>query len=196
MNARSSRPTRALASGSFALGVAAILFHAFSWEVPTPPMLFGPRGFVTAFGFVLGASGMLIASRRPDNAIGWICLGAGLLATLNGLAEAYAFWGLLGRGHRPPLATWAAWMNEWIYLLYLGAIGLIAAIFPDGRWLSRTWRKVILIGCVGTAVATAGNALVPELVIFSGFDNPVGLRGIDADSYLQVVSGVWAPSGA
>ena len=194
MNARSSGSTRALAFGSFAviavLGVAAALFHALSWEVPTPPMLFGPRGFVAALGLVLGASGMVIASRRPANAIGWICLGAGLLATLNGLAEAYAFWALLGRGGAPPLALWAAWMNEWIYLLYLGALGLTAAIFPDGRWRSSGWRNVILIGCAGTAVATAGNALVPDLVIFSGFDNPVGLRGVDADTYLQVVSGI------
>lgn len=74
-------------------------------------------------------------------------------------------------------------------VVYLEANGVIAAIFPDGRWLSRGWRNVIVIGCIGIVIAVAGNVLTPDLLIFTEFESPVGLRGVDVDTYVRVVSG-------
>jgi hypothetical protein len=109
---------------------------------------------------------------------------------MQGLGEAYAL-NALGEGAEgSPLAAWAAWTSEWMWLVYLQAIGVIGAIFPDGRWHSRGWRNVIVIGCVGGVATVVGNALVPEFTVFPQFENPVGLRGVDGDTYLQVIGGV------
>jgi hypothetical protein len=110
--------------------VAALFFHALSSEVPYPPNMFGPRGFMVALGVVLGSAGDLIALRRPDNAIGWICLGGGSAAGFQGLAESYAFWALLDNEEHSALALWAAWICEWLWLFFIGAIALIPALFP------------------------------------------------------------------
>jgi hypothetical protein len=180
---------RAGATVVVALTVAAVPFYALSWHVPTPPLMFGPRGYATAFGLICGMAGALIAARKPDNAIGWIWLVAGLFATTQGLGEAYALNALRQPGDWSPLSAWAAWTSEWMWIVYLEATGVIAAIFPDGRWRSRGWRNVIVIGCIGSVVAVVGNALTPDLMIFSEFENPVGLHGVDADAYLRAVSG-------
>jgi uncharacterized membrane protein YidH (DUF202 family) len=172
-----------------AISAVAIGFYARSWHVAGPAQSFGPRGYATALGLVFGVAGALIAAHRPGNAIGWICLACGVLAAINGLGEAYALSALRAVERPPPLAAWAAWTNEWIWILYLEAMGVVGAIFPDGRWRSRRWRNVIVICCVGVLTVTIGNALLPELIIFAQFENPVGLHGLDTDTYVGVLGG-------
>jgi hypothetical protein len=175
----------------FVQAAAAVFYHALSPDVPTPPNVFGPRGFMAALAVVLGSAGALIVLRRAGNAIGWICLGAGSVAAVNGLAEGYAFWALLERGQDSGLALWAAWICEWVWILFLGAIALVPALFPDGRWRSPRWRTLILIGCTGTVVSAIANGLMPRLTIFPG-DNPIGLP-VDAGIYLAVTAAfTWA----
>jgi hypothetical protein len=169
----------------------AVLLHALSSEVLAPPNLFGPRGFMAAVGIAMGSAGALIVLRREGNAIGWICLGAGMVAAINGLAEGYAFWAFLGRAQNSGVALWAAWICEWIYLLFLGAVALVSALFPDGRWRSTRWRTLILFGCAGTVISTVANMVAPRLIVFPA-DNPIGLP-VDAGIHLAVTGAVtWA----
>ena len=170
---------------------AAVFFHALSSDVPIPPNVFEPRGFMTVLAIVMGSAGTLLALRRADNVIGWFLLAAGSVAGIQGLAEGYAFWALLGRGGTSGLALWAAWLCEWVWLVFLGSIALIPALFPDGRWHSERWRNLIVAGIAGTVVCTVANALLPRLTVFPA-DNPVGLP-IEADLFLPVTAGAtWA----
>jgi hypothetical protein len=192
---RTPRGTRALALVALVLifieASGAVFFHALSSEVPIPPNVFEPRGFMALLAVLMGCAGTLLALRRGDNAIGWVLLGAGSVAGINGLAEGYAFWALLGRGETSGLALWAAWICEWVWLLFLGAIALIPALFPDGHWSSVRWRNLFVLGCAGTGVCAVANALLPALTIFPA-DNPVGLP-IESGLYLPVTAAVtWA----
>jgi hypothetical protein len=152
--------------------------------------MFGPRGNSTVAGIVYSAAGGIIAARRPSNPIGWLCLAVGLVTAFLGMSEAYAFWGLLEHGGSPPLAVWAGWVVEWAFIVQLVGMGLIAAVFPDGRWRSRRWKVAILVGCAGAAVGLLANALEPTFTIFAGVDNPIGIRGDLGRAVVQVGSGV------
>ena len=72
----------------------------------------GLSGFITAIALVFAGVGALIATRHPDNAIGWIFLSVGVTAGLAEVAHAYADYWLDGNGGSEALAKAAAWYAE------------------------------------------------------------------------------------
>ena len=57
--------------------------------------------------------GALIASKRPKNAVGWLCLAVGLLWTLIGAFEYYSYYGAATPGSVPfPVAM--AGISDWM----------------------------------------------------------------------------------
>jgi hypothetical protein len=125
--------------------------------------------------------GAMIASRRPSNPIGWICLADGILWMLLGITESYSLY----REARPnpaPFAPWEvviAWLSTW---LWAPALGLFATylllLFPDGRLPSRRWRPLAWLS--GTAIVSVSFlvAFAPgPLQNLGGVRNPFGLEG-------------------
>ena len=112
-------------------------------------------------GIVLGVSfsllGAVIVHRRPENRIGWIYLGIGVLMPLPGIAALYyarsaAVGGLPG-------ARWAAWFDDWgSVLIFPTGLSLFAfLLFPDGRLPSSRWRwlgRVAVLTAAAEAVLT------------------------------------------
>jgi signal transduction histidine kinase len=153
----------------------AVVFSVLARRVSLPANAFGPRGFQALMAFALGTTGALVASRRPQNPIGWILCGGGVLGAIQAVGAAYGFWALAVEGGRPAGALWGAWLDEWAWIPIVGSLGFIAAIFPDGRFLSARWRRVVLAGAAGTAAATVLSALVPDLTIYTTAPNPIGV---------------------
>jgi signal transduction histidine kinase len=175
------RSTRAVAWGSLGLafslcGVAAV-FLGLAWDSEAPATQFGPRGFTIAFSVVFAVVGSVVASRRPSNPIGWIFCGVGLLAGIQAVGSEYARWALLAEDGRPPGGVYGAWLEEWLWIPLVASLGVTAAIFPDGSFRSRPWRIVIVIAIAAASVPMVLNALIPELTIYEGFDNPLGVGG-------------------
>ncbi len=122
--------------------------------------------------------GALIASRRPRNPIGWICLADGLLWMLLAISETFSLY----RATRPgsvPLEVEIAWLSSW---LWAPAVGLFATylllLFPDGRLPSRRWRPLAWLS--GTAIVSVSFlvAFAPgPLQNLGGVPNPFGLEG-------------------
>src|SRR5438034_11513711 len=69
-----------------------------------------PIEIILPIGFAL--VGALVASRRPENAIGWIFLGLALVAAVPGIADQYVRRGLLIPRSLPGLA-WSVWVSQW-----------------------------------------------------------------------------------
>lgn len=88
--------------------------------------------------------GGLIASRRPENPVGWICLTVSLVWMVNNVAGSYATYALRvaspGSLPRPQaVGSLAEWLGpETIALLAT----YLLLLFPDGRLPSRRWRHV------------------------------------------------------
>jgi signal transduction histidine kinase len=168
-----------LAWGALAVSAASCaataVFIALAWSVPILPSEFGFKGYAVVFSLVTGAVGTVIASRRPSNAIGWILCGVGVIAALMTLANEYARWALIHEGGRPAGGIYGAWLQEWLWIPMVLGLAVVGWIFPDGTFLSRRWRVALLISLGFALAPIVLNALRPQLTIFAGFDNPVGI---------------------
>jgi hypothetical protein len=123
--------------------------------------------------------GALIASRRPNNPIGWICLAVGFLFLLLGVSEYYSIYGVAKPGSVPfPIGV--AWLGNW---LWMPAVGLFATylfmLFPDGRLPSRRWRPLAWLSGAVIVVLSLGFGLAPGPVasLPRKIRNPFGLEG-------------------
>ncbi len=123
--------------------------------------------------------GALVASRRPENPIGWIFCVVGLLFGVGAFADTYASYALSERQDSLPGVEYAAWVSSWIG----GPSGLLAAallflLFPTGTLPSRRWRPVAAMAFIGSPLTALGWAFEPgPLDTQSSIDNPLGIRG-------------------
>jgi len=122
--------------------------------------------------------GALIASKRPDNAIGWICLAVGLLWTLIGMSDVYSEYGVAQPGS-VPFAVVVAGINNWLWVPAVGLLGTyLLLLFPDGRLPSSRWRPLAWLSGAVLVLASVGVMLSPgPLQGLGGMRNPFGLEG-------------------
>jgi hypothetical protein len=122
--------------------------------------------------------GALIASRRPENPIGWICLVAGLFWTLIALDDQYTAYGLATTGVVPFPAAVAA-LSQWLWVPPVGLLSIyLILFFPDGRLPSRRWRPLAWFSGAVMVLVSLAIALAPgPLPDLGGVRNPFGLEG-------------------
>ena len=123
--------------------------------------------------------GALIASRRPGNPIGWICLAAGITWMLGMVSGSYVLYGL--RIASPGSVPYPAALGSLSEFLPPTAILLgtfLILLFPDGRLPSSRWRPVDwLWGAVITTNVVAGIFVPGPLPEVRDVRNPFGLEG-------------------
>ena len=129
----------------------------------------------TAFPIV----GALIASRRPRNPVGWICLADGLLWMLIILGEEYSSYGLANPGSVPFPVTINALLYSWMWVPAVGLLGtFLLLLFPDGRLPSKKWRPLALLSGAVIVLVSVLTFLIPgPLEGLGGARNPFGLEG-------------------
>jgi hypothetical protein len=122
--------------------------------------------------------GALIASRRPHNPIGWICLAVGLLWMFIAMTDYYGPYGLAKPGSIPfPVVIYA--LSNWLWVPAVGLVGtFLLLLFPDGRLPSRRWRPIAWLSGAMIVVLSAAILLAPgPLEGLEGSRNPFGLEG-------------------
>jgi hypothetical protein len=174
-----------LSALSVAMFVAIIALYALIRSAPQVPSSisarFTPTDLLMGVPFLaFPIMGALIASRRPHNPIGWICLAVGSLFLLLGVSEYYSVYGVAEPGSVPfPIGV--AWLGNW---LWMPAVGLFATylflLFPDGRLPSSRWRYLAWFSGVLIVVLSLGFGLAPGPVasLPRGIRNPFGLEGL------------------
>jgi hypothetical protein len=122
--------------------------------------------------------GALIASRRPNNPIGWLCLAVGILWMLANLSSGYGMYGLLARPNSVPFPAAIGSLGEWMWVPAVGLLGIyMILLFPDGRLPSRRWHPLAWFSGAVIILASAGFALNPgPMDGFPGIRNPFGLE--------------------
>ena len=145
-------------------------------------VLNGADVFAVSFSLALTVSavvGGLVASRRPENPVGWFFLGGAVCFAFVAFAGGYATYGLLTAPGALPGAQAIAWPLSWLWVP--GVMLLLCFVplyFPDGRLVSRRWRWIVrfaLVFCVGAAVHSA---LSPGKIQGSGIINPLGIEAL------------------
>jgi hypothetical protein len=167
----------ALVPAGLAFGVLALSASLPPSREPILPQIVVVDVVLLAYGTV----GALIASRRPENAIGWIFCVVGLALAVASAASGYADYVLYGKGGALPAPELAAWFNVWLYILLLFvAPCLLFLLFPDGRPPSRRWRPVVWLVAAAGAGTFFTLAFSPgelDEYAYPGLENPLGIGG-------------------
>jgi hypothetical protein len=125
-----------LATLSLVSFVAAVALYIILSRSVQSPSTWGTGGISIVFVFMLPflafpLVGALIASRRPHNSIGWICLAVGLLWMLNIMSGGYGIYGLLARPGSVPFPAAIGSQGEWMGPATVGLLGIfLILLFP------------------------------------------------------------------
>ena len=84
--------------------------------------------------------GVLLASRRPENPIGWMFCLIGLPSVWEFFATEYAFYALVTQPGALPGGVWIAWSRLWTATLIWALMFFVLLLFPNGRLPSPRWR--------------------------------------------------------
>jgi hypothetical protein len=98
-------------------------------------------------------TGFVLASRRPENRIGWLFLAAGLGLGISGFSNPYALHALVADPGSLPAGRAFAWLSNWIWVIPVAMLAFLFLLFPSGYVRSRRWRRAAWF--VGGAFALA-----------------------------------------
>jgi hypothetical protein len=150
----------------------------------TATPLSGLLAFVPFLAFPI--VGALVASKRPGNAIGWICLISGLFWMSFALGAAFDAYELATTG----TVTSSVKLDALLQGIWVPPVGLLGIymilLFPDGRLPSRRWRPFAWF-------AGAVMVLIPVVFVFTPgpLDEHPGVRnpfGLEKYPWLQIVA--------
>ncbi len=165
--------------------VGAERLSEFLWWVVLIPAL------VPAYATV----GAIVAWRRPNNGVGWLCLALGMLVALQDVTWQYAARALEVAPGSLPAGPLAALTAQVLIAVMLVPFVLMLLIFPDGRLLSRSWWLVAWVAVAGAGLAALGAVTAPTLYagLETEINSPTGIEGFGdvAGTISEVGSVVW-----
>ena len=171
-----------LAGLSLLLCAASIVLYVATGSVQ-PPSSWGTGGDSAVLIFLLPflafpLVGVLIASKRPENPIGWICLAVGIIWMVMLISTYYGLYGLVVRPGSVPFPAAIGSLGEWVWVPAVGLLGIyLILLFPDGRLPSRRWRPLAWLSGGVIVLASAGFALSPgPMDGLPWIRNPFGLE--------------------
>jgi hypothetical protein len=137
--------------------------------------------------------GAFVASRRPENPIGWIFCALGLYAGVGHFAGQYAIYAILARPDALAGGTALGWIHTWSYVPGIGLLVFLFLLFPDGRLVSGRWRWFAWFTVAVLTLTTIWEALRPGTLYGLGsIRNPLGMEMATGtlESALNMVTGL------
>src|SRR5215210_7882167 len=153
----------------------ALAFLLASLNVPTSSALVTACLSVVILAF--STVGALVASRRPENPIGWLfCCGA-FIWSLGELSLEYGVYSLLTAPGALPAGVWAAWFGAWAR--GIGGFFMVVfllLLFPTGTLPTRRWRVVVwaAVGYIALFTLVSWLSPVSQDLRLSSVRNPLG----------------------
>jgi hypothetical protein len=146
----------------------------------------GAGGAVSGTAFVLSTFlfplvGVLVAVRKPGNAVGWILLAIGATWGLDLVCSSYATYGLQVHRGSHQLAAVAAAVDGMLWVPGIGLTGVfLLLLFPDGHLLTRRWRWLAWPSAIGLLIGSVAILFDPGLMTDGSFPNTENPLGIEA----------------
>jgi hypothetical protein len=158
-------------------GTMALLALAFSGGVVVMAVLnAADTGNLSASitGVVAVLVGWPVASRRPENPIGWLFLGGALVSAFRALTAEYAIYGIQTDPGAVPLPQTAAGLSNAVTLV--GPVLLFVLVplyFPTGRPVGRRWGLIAWLALGGLPVAVVVQIVAAGYAVYgTGLPNP------------------------
>ena len=85
-------------------------------------------------------TGYVLASRRPENRIGWLFVASGLGLGLGSFTHQYALHALVADPGSWPAGLVFAWLSNWVWVIPAAGLAFLFLLFPTGHVRSRRWR--------------------------------------------------------
>src|SRR2546426_2857961 len=131
--------------------------------------------------------GLVIASRRRENPLGWLLLAAGLGLGLVNFSRAYALYALVAEPGSLPAGRAFAWLSNWMWTIPISLLPFLFLLFPTGRLPAPKWRPIAWF-CGTVLVLLAASALVVASTSWSRpFEQEAALRETPAANVANLV---------
>ena len=162
------------------LSAALLLFNPASSGITDVPGVVG--GVVMAFLILTFSTvGALIATRQPQNLVGWIMLVAGFALGVTVLTSSYVDLSISQPRGRLPGTEWVTWFAQWIWVAgFAPALTFLLLLFPNGRLPSGRWRLVGWLAVAAMVMLGCGMAFTPgPFVDYPRVTNPLGFAPLE-----------------
>jgi hypothetical protein len=158
---------------SLALTALSFILMALILRLDTPIYFFWLGLTVIAMGYsVIGA---IIASRLPNQPIGWICCAIGFIAAVDHFGGEYALYAVLARSEALPGSQAMLWLQSWLWMLFVGLLVFLLLLFPTGRLPSSRWRPFAWMSVAMISVAVTWSSIISPDVRPDAPPSPVQL---------------------
>jgi hypothetical protein len=173
----------AVCVGLWAVG---IVFGVLSSSVDSTGSSWSSGGVVANLLFVAALfpfplTGLLIATRRPGNRIGWLLLAIGLAWGVAN-ATSYSDYALRLHHRSLPAAAEVGALGSGFWIVAIGITGtFLILLFPDGRLPGPGWRAVAWISAVSIPFGLLSLILTPGTLSDAGYrhtQNPFGVSAL------------------
>jgi hypothetical protein len=133
--------------------------------------------------------GAIVASRRPENPVGWLLCLYGLGTSIGYFFAEYAIYALLAQPDSLPAGEAMAWIVSWVLPILNGLMVFYILLFPTGRLPSRRWRWLgwLTVAFVMVGVILAAFSSGALLGILGPIQNPLGIEGFSNIYYKAVL---------
>jgi hypothetical protein len=123
--------------------------------------------------------GAIVASRRPENPVGWLLCLSGLATSTSSFTSQYAIYALLAEPNSLPAGEAIAWIAAWMLPIMNGLQVSYLMLFPTGRLPSRRWRWLawLTVAYILVGVITAAFSPGAYMGSLGPIRNPLGIEG-------------------
>jgi hypothetical protein len=122
--------------------------------------------------------GALVASRRPENPVGWLVCLYSLAISMSYFSSEYAIYALLAQPHSLPAGEVLVWISSWMLSVAVGVQVFSLLLFPTGRLPSWRWRRVAWLTVAVTLIGMISSAFSSGPLDGLGpIRNPLGMEG-------------------
>jgi hypothetical protein len=123
---------------SLALMALSLLLFILNLSYPNT-LLYEPWLDNTITAVFYPTVGVLVASRRPENPVGWLLCLYGLAISIRYSCAEYAIYVLLAEPNSLPAGEAMAWIVSWFLPIIIGLPAFLYLLFPTGRLPSRRY---------------------------------------------------------
>ncbi len=123
--------------------------------------------------------GAIVASRRPENPVGWLLCVSGVAVSTSSFASQYAIYALLAEPGSLPAGEAMAWIAAWQLPIMIGLQVSYLLLFPTGRLPSERWRLLTWLTVAFVVVGVVLSAFSSDAYLGSlgPIRNPLGIEG-------------------